>query len=342
MQNQWTYSANNYFLREVSQNLETLPVAVYKLEESMTQGVFLSRIQDKFDFPYKVYGIETGFINRVKKTYDNTKGNLGMILNGVKGTGKTVTAKQICNNLGLPVIIISHSSENIPGFINDIQQNVIIFIDEYEKIYSDNDHSVLTVMDGALDNGFRKVFLLTTNKLYVNDNLLQRPGRIRYVKTYKDLSREAIEEIVDDKLLDKKFKEDIIDFIANLETITVDIVKAIIDEVNIHNEVPTVFEDVFNIEKLEDKYDIYKIVTGKKPELVYTQAEINHDYFDQEAIGYELHVDRRHGLGVIEEIIDDKTVKVSKYDRKANDRVEIIYKIENVKSKHYAFNPALF
>ena len=341
MINQWAYSASNYFLREVSQNLETLPVAVYKVEENMTQGVFLTRIQDKFDFPYKVYGIETSFINRVKKTYDNTKGNLGMILNGVKGTGKTVTAKQICNTLNLPVIIISHASENIPGFINDIQQNVIIFIDEYEKIYSDRDHSVLTVMDGALDNGYRKVFLLTTNQLYVNDNLLQRPGRVRYVKTYKDLSREAIEEIVDDKLINKEFKQDVIDFIANLETITVDIVKAIIDEVNIHEEIPTAFEDVFNIEKLEDKYDIYKIVEGKKPELMHSQAEINFDKIDEECIGDDLEINRRISLGEIEELVDTDIVRVSKYDHRTDKRVGATYKVENIKQKHQSFYPII-
>jgi len=343
MKNQWQQSTNNFFIREVSQNVETLKPLVYKLEiDERTGELYLSQILNKFDFSYKVYGIETDFINRVEKTYNNTKSNLGILLNGIKGTGKTVTAKQICNKLDLPVIIIHTRYDGISNFINNIQQNVIIFVDEYEKIYDGKDHSVLTIMDGALDNGFRRVFLLTTNELYINPNMIQRPGRIRYLKKYTNLSVEAINEIIDDKLIHLEHKSSIIDFILQLETITVDVVKAIVDEVNIHNENPKVFKGIFNIQMLDPRFNVYKTTPGQKvPELT-DNVTINPIKFNQMHVdkGYDFCINGRD-LGTIVGVIDENTVQVKEWKsgNKIDEGKYIVstYKVEEIKQYHYGY-----
>jgi hypothetical protein len=339
MNNQWIQSTNNFYIREVSQNVKALKPAVYKLEQNPSSGeLYLSQIQDKYEFPYKIYNVETDFIDRVKKSYDNTNGNLGILLNGVKGTGKTVTSKQICNILNLPVIIIHYRFEGIPDFINNIQQNVIVFIDEFEKIYDGRDHSVLTIMDGALDNGFRKVFLLTTNSLYINENMIQRPGRIRYLKTYKDLTKETIIEIVDDKLIHTEWREQTIEFISQLETITIDVVKAIIDEVNIHNEEPNVFKDVFNIKQINDKFDVYEIVPGNP---VATQVAFDAKVFPskiyvRQSVGEGLEINGRY-MGEIIQVIDENNIVVESFNH-TEDRKEIHhYRIEGVRTYHHSF-----
>ncbi len=347
MNNQWVQSSNNFYIREVSQNVEKLTPAIYKLEEDPRSGeIYLSQVMDKYEFPYKVYGIETSFIDRVKTTYDNTKGNLGILLNGVKGTGKTVTAKQICNKLELPVILIHTAYQGIPNFINDIQQDVIIFVDEFEKIYHDRDHSVLSIMDGAMDNGFRKTFLLTTNELYINENMIQRPGRIRYLKTYKDLTVEIIEEIVDDKLKYTELRAAVIDFISQLEVITVDIVKAVIDEVNIHNEDPILFKDIFNIKLSDPKANVYELIPGvAEPKLVAAAATIRPAKLTKDMAdnGYEFRISGRGYIGEILSVNEkDNTVDVSRWssDDEGNESKTITrYLIEEVKSYHhyYAF-----
>ena len=76
---------------------------------------------------------------------------------------------------------------------------------------------MLSIMDGATNSEHRRVFLLTTNSLYINDNLLQRPGRIRYLKTFKDLTPEIIEEIVDDFLIYKEIPESDVFVLTNSE-----------------------------------------------------------------------------------------------------------------------------
>lgn len=370
MNNNWVKNGNDYYLREVSQQIKILPKGVYKLNQNrMTKELYLSQVQDEFSFPYKVYNIETGFVDRVKKTYDNTTGNLGMLLNGIKGTGKTVTAQMVCNKLGLPVIIVHQPFEDIPSFLNELQQDVIVFFDEYEKMYRDYDNDILTVMDGVLNTKFRKVFLLTTNKLYINDNLIQRPGRLRYIKTFSDLPLAVIMEIVDDKLVHKQFRDDCIEFISKLEVITVDIVKAVIEEVNIHEEPPENFKDIFNIKKLESGVNIF--IQGKDglySKNIETDVNISPFKFTPECVNENFYINHIHA-GEIVQYIDEHTIVVrsdnSDYEMDSDLPVEDVeeeleeevkpkrrkkaqkpkdgiivrtYRIEYVNKKHKSFN----
>ena len=67
---------------------ESLPIGIYNISLTMT-GYHLDKYADKFVFPYKIYGLQEDFINYVIKTYNNTEGNLGIMLTGTKGTGKS-------------------------------------------------------------------------------------------------------------------------------------------------------------------------------------------------------------------------------------------------------------
>lgn len=70
-----------------------------------------------------------------------------------------------------------------------------------------------------------EIFILTTNSLSINENLIERPGRVRYIKTFRDLTAEIIEEVVDDLLKHKQFRNDTIRFISSLESITIVLLK---------------------------------------------------------------------------------------------------------------------
>jgi SpoVK/Ycf46/Vps4 family AAA+-type ATPase len=318
----WNKSGNNFSLGDITNQINDLPVGVYTLNQSMF-GFYLERIDDKFEFNHKLYGLETSLIKRVVKTWKGTDRNLGILLNGLKGTGKTVSAKVICNELELPVILINSNPEGggIPEFLNQIEQDVIVFIDEYEKIFGE-DSELLTVMDGVLTGTSRKLFLLTTNRTYVNDNMLQRPSRIRYFKTFKDLSPAVIEEIVDDTLIHKKFKADTISAISNLEIITIDIVKSIIEEVNLHNESPKEFMDVFNVKKITGKYSIFSILkdeNGKETEIeVAKGVKIYPREFDEDRIGSTFQIAEEY-FGEIKEIISFDTILVHPYPEEDED-----------------------
>jgi len=254
----WLDIDNRLYLSNPAVESENLPNGVYRLEMDPFERLYLTRVFDEFTFDYKVYGLETAFVDRVVKTYVNTKGNLGVLLNGVRGTGKTVSSKIIANSLNQPVIIVDNPFNGTVDFLSAIPQDITIFLDEYEKTFKES-AVMLTIMDGVLNSDNRRVFLLTTNDLFVERNLLQRPSRVRYMKSFEDLSPKIVEEIVDDYLIHPQFKQDMLKFVSCLELITVDVVKAIIQETNIHEESPYEFADLFNIKKNTGKIDLYML-----------------------------------------------------------------------------------
>lgn len=269
----WQQVGDNFFLRDNSSQIGGLKQGVYNLQITPIGELYLQRLSDGFVFDFKIYGMETEFIKKVLKTYQNTKGNLGVLFNGIKGTGKTITAEIIANELKLPVIVLGFSRQGLNEFLTSIYQDIVIFVDEYEKVFkggvSDEDYdydqakgdsTLLSIMDGVYKTEFRKVFLLTTNKVWVNENMIARPSRIRYLKEFKDLNAEQIDEIIEDCLVDKKFKKDLVGFLKPLKIITVDIVKCIISEINIFNEPPVVCCKDFNLSLSDDTYTIYKYI----------------------------------------------------------------------------------
>lgn len=214
---------------------EGLPKGIYEVRESMT-GYYLNRLGDSFVFNYKVYGINNDFIEHFVKTYNNTTGNIGVLFNGTKGTGKTVTAEELCNRLGLPVVIVKSCKEAddmLKFLATQINFDCIFFFDEYEKEFKESS-TVLSFMDGVHNSQYRKVFLLTTNELEINNNLLGRPSRIRYVRSFGNLPEDTTLELLNDILIDKNAVEPVLDLIRQMQIITVDLVKALAQEVNIH------------------------------------------------------------------------------------------------------------
>lgn len=340
----WTKIGERFYLTEPSVQSETIDIGVYKLLIDDNGQFFLRRISDNFSFDYKLYGLETKLIDRVVKTYENTEhGNIGVLLNGLKGTGKTVSAKVMCNKLKKPVIVVSDHIKGCHIFLNSIPQDITIFIDEYEKIFGDS-ADMLTIMDGALNSKFRRVFMLTTNKLYVDDNLLQRPSRIRYMRKFNDLTPDIVEEIVDDLLIHKQFKAECVKFISNLEVITIDVVKAVISEVNIHAEAPETFQDVFNVVKLKGKYNVLVQTENKKFIPLQDDVVINpRPKFDESNIGRWFNINDEHA-GVVLEVINFNTIKIGPIKGEKGKRLSAVWlkkptiiKIEHADVYHYNY-----
>jgi SpoVK/Ycf46/Vps4 family AAA+-type ATPase len=189
---------------------------------------------------------------------------MGVLLNGERGTGKTVCAKYLANQLDLPIIMISNDCPGLNNFISSIKQDVVFFFDEFEKNfkrgsdeYDENQsgESLLSIMDGVYNTGFSHIFILTTNELRINKNFLSRPSRIRYLKTFSPvMSKELLGEIADDFLDDLTKKEDLIKFVSTLEFASIDIVKSIIEEINLHGCSIEEFKNFFNVSISEYTY----------------------------------------------------------------------------------------
>ena len=85
-------------------------------------------LEDAEDFkvPFKVYDVNSLMRKDVIKSFEYYNKNLGVLLTGNKGQGKSLNAKLLCRELGIPTIIVNKSipkSVNFVKFFNNIKQN---------------------------------------------------------------------------------------------------------------------------------------------------------------------------------------------------------------------------
>ena len=264
---QWINKEGTFY--PVSGDTRLLPCpgdGVFVVSESsnpMMTRIGLRRITDRFEFDFKIYELGTEpMIRLIKKTWESAPfveggKNLGVIFNGIKGTGKTLSAKLLCNAIGLPVVIVQNNFKGLLPFLQSLNFECVVFIDEAEKTFKkgEDDDILLRLIDGVY-NAKRRLYVLTTNRLTLNENLLGRPGRIRYRFEFSNLLPQAIEAYLDDNLLPEyaSQREKILEQIDLLEISTIDILKALVDEVNIHGQFPDV--PCLNIPTAKFVYDI--------------------------------------------------------------------------------------
>lgn len=104
----------------------------------------LVRIVDKFSFDFKIYDLGTeDIMQKILKTWNspifvNVNKNLGVIFNGLKGTGKTIASKILSNRMNLPVVIIPSAMDNLQSFIQSLNFECVVLIDEAEKTFHDH------------------------------------------------------------------------------------------------------------------------------------------------------------------------------------------------------------
>ncbi len=225
-----------------------LPVANYSICYADNKGFYLTQ-KEKFSFPEKIYGEDTVFLNRILKAYHGLGRGIGVLLTGAAGTGKTIFAKQVCEASKCPVLILNSAyvGNAFSEFLESIETPSIVFVDEIEKTYADEQHRnfFLTLMDGTAKS--RHLYLLTSNKNEIGTYFHSRPGRIRYHKSYDFLDDNLIKEIVEDKLNNKALAPKVISVLNRISQLSIDSVTAILQECNLFDESPDQFMDIFNV-----------------------------------------------------------------------------------------------
>jgi Cdc6-like AAA superfamily ATPase len=178
------------------------------------------------------------------------------MLSGLKGSGKTVTAKIIANESNLPIILIDKGfrPSNLVKLFNKLEHvEVCIIMDEIDKLGEDySEDYLLRILDGANSCG-KKLMLFTCNDDEdVSEYLKDRCSRIRYWRSFNELSSSMIQAILDDKLNDKSETKPLTDFILeNFACISFDNVSSFADEVNDYPE--DTFEELFEDMNLSSK-----------------------------------------------------------------------------------------
>lgn len=221
----------------------TLPVGNYTVKRNEMTGQFFLEMVDSFPQVPKLYGDTTRHADRILNTFFDRPNSTGIMLNGEKGSGKTLLAKTLsieAAKQGVPTIIINAAwtGDGFNKFMQDIEQPCIILFDEFEKVYGqDEQEAALTLLDGVFPS--RKLFILTCNdKWRVNEHMRNRPGRIYYMIDFKGLDANFITEYCQEQLKAKKYIEKIVEIAALFEQFNFDMLKALVEEMNRYNETP--------------------------------------------------------------------------------------------------------
>lgn len=248
----------------------TLPVGNYIVKQDMFGNFLLEQI-DSFVAPTKLYGNTTRHADRILRTFADRPASTGVMLNGEKGSGKTLLGKTISIEAAkqdIPTIVINNPwcGDGFNALMQDIDQPCVVLFDEFEKVYdSEQQEQILTLLDGVFPS--KKLFVITCNDKYrVDQHMRNRPGRIFYMLDFKGLEVEFVQEYCEDQLLNKAQIDSVCKISTLFSQFNFDMLKALVEEMNRYDETAQEAMKMLNAKpefSESVKYDVQVVVNGK-------------------------------------------------------------------------------
>lgn len=195
-----------------------LPAQSYVVRFSKMSGFFLEQYHDISIAEEKIYGVHNEKVTKVLNTFETMERNLGVILSGDKGIGKSLFAKMLAISAigkGIPVVVVDKFYPGISSYLEQIDQEVLILFDEFDKTFgtvqqadneADPQSTLLGLFDGIVEG--KKLFVITCNKITkLNDFLLNRPGRFHYHFRFNYPNGDEIRTYLQDKVEETYWEE---------------------------------------------------------------------------------------------------------------------------------------
>jgi len=244
-QTSFIQSGNIFRFNDKSANQvhDELPASNYIIQQDQFGNLFLERVAS-FPQVKKVYGNVLKNTDRILNTFRQRPSGTGVVLNGEKGSGKTLLAKTVvreaAERYGYPTLLINQPlfGDRFNKFIQSINQPAILLFDEFEKVYDPaQQEQMLTLLDGAFPS--KKLFIITCNdKWRMNEHMRNRPGRIYYMIDFDGLEADFIREYCEDTLEKKEHINQIVTLSGFYTKFNFDMLQALVEEINRYDETP--------------------------------------------------------------------------------------------------------
>lgn len=268
--------------------LENLPVATYKIGFGQFTGFFLEKQNDLEVKEEKIYGVHEKKVEKVLHRFEKFQKNMGVILSGDKGIGKSLFARMLAKKSlenGIPIILVDNYIPGIVDFINSIQNEILVLFDEFDKTFAKTKEEepqakMLSLFDGTSFG--KKLFVITCNDYNkLNEYLINRPGRFHFHFRFDYPNADEVKEYLHDKI-DSKYYTEIpkVAVFSRKIKLNYDCLSAIAMELNEGESFENAIQDLNIIsEENGTRYDV-KLLTHEGN--IFTTNDINLNLFSNE------------------------------------------------------------
>ena len=283
-----------------------LPAQAYLACFDPQSGPFLKKYSD-LKISEKVYGVHLEKVDKVLNSFKIFNRNLGVILSGDKGIGKSLFSKLLSIKAiesGYPLIIVNSYFPGIGEYLAEIDQEIVVLFDEFDKTFElserggrDNNAEkgspqteMLTLFDGIAQG--KKLFIVTCNDINsLSKFIVNRPGRFHYHFRFEYPTAAEIEEYLMDSLNTDKAKEQIKNVItfSQKTKLNYDCLRSIAFELNLGLTFKEVIQDL-NILNLDcERYTLVmymdnglRLIAKNNAIDLFTDQKICVDFYDNE------------------------------------------------------------
>lgn len=282
-------SGTRYTIHDSSiQTHNQLPAKVFKINFSQQTGFSLVE-SDPIVIDEKIYGTHLEKVEKVYHSFKIFPRNLGIILSGAKGIGKSLFAKLLSMKAienGYPIIVCDAPYPGIADFLGSIQQEIVILFDEFDKTFKsshdgdfDPQAAMLTLFDGLYMG--KKMFIVTCNGTHnLNEFLVNRPGRFHYHFRFGFPNGDEITEYLKDNVYEEYWSEipSVVSFSKKVD-LNFDCLRAIAFELNLGSTFANAITDL-NIVNTESQ--TYDITAYFEDGTIFTKKGVSIDLFEEE------------------------------------------------------------